>query len=86
MGQNFSVRYLGAYFRGVRLEQGLSQRFVARQLSCSPQFLYSFEKGKISIPLETLAKMIKLYDLEVSSVVDRLLEIERVHLYKGLSS
>lgn len=80
------MRTMNEYLRQKRLESGLSQLDVARELGySSPQFVSNWERGLVSPPLETISVLIDLYKISPSEVIDRILEETRVHLQASLS-
>lgn len=79
------MRTLNDYLREKRLDSGLSQLDVARELGyASPQFVSNWERGLVSPPLETIAVLINLYKIPPGDVVDRILEETRDYLESHL--
>ena len=79
------MRTLNDYLREKRLDSGLSQLDVARELGyASPQFVSNWERGLVSPPLETIAVLINLYKIPPGDVVDRILDETREYLESHL--
>lgn len=80
------MRTMNDYLRQKRLDSGLSQLDVARELGySSPQFVSNWERGLVSPPLETISVLIDLYKISPSEVIDRILEETREHLEANLA-
>ncbi len=81
------MRTLNDYLREKRLDSGLSQLDVARELGyASPQFVSNWERGLVSPPLETIGILIDLYKIPADEVVDRILDETREYLESHLVS
>ena len=79
------MRTLNDYLRQKRVDSGLSQLDVARELGySSPQFVSNWERGLVSPPLETIAVLIDLYKIPSSEVVSKILEETRDYLESNL--
>jgi transcriptional regulator with XRE-family HTH domain len=79
------MRSLNDYLRQKRVDSGLSQLDVARELGySSPQFVSNWERGLVSPPLETIAVLVDLYKIPSSEVVGRILEETRDYLEANL--
>lgn len=79
------MRSLNDYLRQKRVDSGLSQLDVARELGySSPQFVSNWERGLVSPPLETIAVLVDLYKIPSSEVVSRILEETRDYLEANL--
>ena len=79
------MRTLNDYLRQKRVDSGLSQLDVARELGySSPQFVSNWERGLVSPPLETIAVLIDLYKIPASEVVGKILEETRDYLESNL--
>jgi len=79
------MRSLNDYLRQKRVESGLSQLDVARELGySSPQFVSNWERGLVSPPLETIAVLVDLYKIPSAEVVGRILEETRDYLEASL--
>lgn len=80
------MRTMNEYLRQKRLESGLSQLDVARELGySSPQFVSNWERGLVSPPLETISVLIDLYKISADEVIDRILDETREHLESSLT-
>ena len=76
---------LGLYLREMRLKAELSQREVAQALDySSAQFISNFERGISVPPLPRMKLLVKLYKLNVNTVIDLTFEAERVRIKKIL--
>lgn len=79
------MRTMNDYLRQKRLDSGLSQLDVARELGySSPQFVSNWERGLVSPPLETISVLIDLYKISPGEVIDRILDETREHLESNL--
>ncbi len=79
------MRTLNDYLRQKRVDSGLSQLDVARELGySSPQFVSNWERGLVSPPLETIAVLIDLYKIPSNEVVSKILEETRDYLESNL--
>jgi transcriptional regulator with XRE-family HTH domain len=79
------MRSLNDYLRQKRVDSGLSQLDVARELGySSPQFVSNWERGLVSPPLETIAVLVDLYKIPSSEVVSRILDETRDYLEANL--
>jgi transcriptional regulator with XRE-family HTH domain len=79
------MKTLNEYLREKRVDSGLSQLDVARELGySSPQFVSNWERGLVSPPLETIAVLIDLYKISSSEVVSKILEETRDYLESNL--
>lgn len=79
------MRTLNDYLRQKRVDSGLSQLDVARELGySSPQFVSNWERGLVSPPLETIAVLIDLYKIPANEVVSKILEETRDYLEANL--
>ena len=73
------------YLRQKRVDSGLSQLDVAKELGySSPQFVSNWERGLVSPPLETISVLIDLYKIAPGEVIDRILGETREHLESNL--
>ena len=65
------ITKLGKYLRGLREEQGLSFRAVAKSCSIAPSHLAKIEAGDTlkTISIATLVKFSKFYGIPVSSIL-----------------
>ena len=78
--QEFQV-CLGKFLREKRRAKGLTQKQVGQSLNySSSQFVSLWERGHAFPPLETIKKLIELYDLDT----DELLRFYEVHLRRIL--
>ena len=50
----------------------------------SAQFISNFERGLALPPIKKLKKLIKIYDLKVGDIIDRLTEDKRQSLIRAL--
>jgi len=64
---------IGNYILETRLEQGVNQVQLSRELGITPQFMGRIEKGGVMIPEPSLVKSIKVLGLKKK----RILEIYR---------
>ncbi len=79
------MRSLNDYLRQKRVDSGLSQLDVARELGySSPQFVSNWERGLVSPPLETIAVLVDLYKIPSSEVVSKILDETRDYLEANL--
>ncbi len=79
------MRTLNDYLRQKRVDSGLSQLDVARELGySSPQFVSNWERGLVSPPLETIAVLIDLYKITSSEVISKILDETRDYLESNL--
>lgn len=79
------MRNLNDYLRQKRVDSGMSQLDVARELGySSPQFVSNWERGLVSPPLETIAVLIDLYKIPSSEVVNQILAETRDYLESNL--
>ncbi len=79
------MRTLNDYLRQKRVDSGLSQLDVARELGySSPQFVSNWERGLVSPPLETIAVLIDLYKIPANEVISKILEETRDYLESSL--
>ena len=79
------MRSLNDYLRQKRVDSGLSQLDVARELGySSPQFVSNWERGLVSPPLETIAVLVDLYKIPATEVVNKILEETRDYLESNL--
>jgi transcriptional regulator with XRE-family HTH domain len=79
------MRTLNDYLRQKRLDSGLSQLDVARELGySSPQFVSNWERGLVSPPLETIAVLIDLYKIPANEVVSKIMTETRTYLESHL--
>ncbi len=76
---------LNDYLRQKRMDSGMSQLDVARELGySSPQFVSNWERGLVSPPLETITTLIALYKIPAGEVVDRIMDETRSYLESQL--
>ncbi len=77
---------LGHFLREARIEKGLSQGDVAQHLKLhSPQSVSDWERGYGSgVPIKSLKRLVKLYDLDCDEVFDLLLDYQFGRLQKSL--
>ena len=79
------MRTLNDYLRQKRVDSGLSQLDVARELGySSPQFVSNWERGLVSPPLETIAVLIDLYKIPSNEVIGKILEETQDYLESNL--
>jgi len=77
----------GAYLAEHRHKRGLSQGAVAQSLGySSPQFISNFERGLCTPPNKKLQKLIKLYGVPKTEVVDMRLAVEAAKLREAFAS
>lgn len=80
------MRSLSDYLKQKRLDSGLSQLDVAKELGySSPQFVSNWERGLVSPPLETIAVLIDLYKIPPSEVINRIMDETKDYLESHLS-
>lgn len=66
---------LGAFIRGVREVQGLSQADVAKELRLSsPQFVSNIERGIAPLPRAQAASFARILKIEYSVLLDVIVE------------
>lgn len=76
---------LNDYLRQKRVDSGMSQLDVARELGySSPQFVSNWERGLVSPPLETITTLISLYKIPAGEVVERIMDETRSYLESQL--
>ncbi|MGE3262287.1 MAG: helix-turn-helix domain-containing protein [Bacteriovoracia bacterium] len=91
MGKNSGVsgRYfesVGAYLREMRVNAGLTQKYVADELGYStPQFVSNFERGVALPSLKKMKVLIRLYNLSIPEFIRLVLEAERKRMADGLT-
>lgn len=68
---SYEITKMGKYLKGLREEQGLSMRRVAKQCSIAPSYLSKIEAGNTfkTIGVETLVKLSKFYGIPVSAIL-----------------
>lgn len=68
---SYEITKLGKYLKGLREEQSLSIRRVAKQCSIAPSYLAKVEDGDTfkTIGVETLVKLSKFYGIPVSAML-----------------
>lgn len=72
---------LGAFLREARLAKGYSQKEIADALGySSAQFISNFECGIAVPPLPRMKIMIKLYGLNLNTLMDHVLDAERYRM------
>ena len=77
---------LGTYFRLHRNKVNLSQDEVAKQLGYnSPQFISNFERGLCMVPLNKIAKLIKLYKMNAEEVTDLMVHLQEQYIRRELN-
>ena len=76
---------MGKYLRHSRLVAKLTQAEVARKLGfSSSQFVSNIERGTQSVPLFTLARLIRIYKLDGKRAVQILLGGQEKMLMKAI--
>lgn len=84
MFYNKNHKALGHYLKIARVEAGLSQGVVAENLGYTVQFISNAERGRSSLPLGALSKVIRMYNVESQQIISLLLEQEKEFLEKTL--
>ena len=75
------VNSLNKYLRDRRKELHLSQADLAKELGySSPQFVSNWERGLVSPPLASLARLMELLKIPRQTVIDLILEDTRKEL------
>jgi transcriptional regulator with XRE-family HTH domain len=75
----------GRFLGKARERKSLTQREVSLALKySSPQFISNFERGISLPPLVKLKKLIKIYELNLDEVLERLIEDRRQELVRAL--
>jgi transcriptional regulator with XRE-family HTH domain len=76
---------LGGYLQEMRNKASLTQREVSLALGySSAQFISNFERGIAVPPLKKLRVLVKMYDMPVETVMDMILDAERVVMANAL--
>lgn len=76
---------VGAYLRQMRVNAGLTQKYVAGELGYSTsQFISNFERGLVLPPLKKMKVLIRLYNLSVPEFIRLVVEAERKRMTDGL--
>ncbi len=66
---------LAVYFKNVRLQRGMSQLELARQLGFqSAQIVSNWERGLCAPPMNAMVKMVSMFSLAQNEVMDMILE------------
>lgn len=55
--------------KNMRIIRGYSLKDVADRLGCSPNSLSNWEKGKISPPVDYVAKLCEIYDINANQLL-----------------
>lgn len=62
---------LESFLKTAREQGGMTQLQLSRKLGLtSPQFVSNWERGVARVPIRTLAKLVKLFKLEIELVID----------------
>ena len=78
---------MSEFLKNKRIERGLSQIDVGRQLKfSSSQFISNWERGLSSPPIKVLKKLVKLYKMDAAEVIELILDHERKELKKTLNA
>ncbi len=76
---------LGNYLQEMRLKADLTQREVSVALGySSAQFISNFERGIAVPPLKKLKVLVRMYNLQVETVMNLILEVEREIMLSAL--
>ena len=71
----YDRKKLGQHLKSNREQMNLTQAQVSRRLGyTSPQFISNIERGISVVPLDTLARMVKLYKANPMKTADILFE------------
>lgn len=69
---------LGEYLKTMRTNANLTQRQVSLALDySSAQFISNFERGIAVPPLKKLKVLVKMYEMQVETVMEMILDAER---------
>ncbi len=78
---------LGEYLQEMRVKAGLTQREVSLALGySSAQFISNFERGIAVPPLKKLKVLVKMYNLQVDTLMKIILDAEREIMVAALTS
>jgi transcriptional regulator with XRE-family HTH domain len=81
----YDRKKLGDHLKEVRERAGLTQNEVSERLGySSPQFISNIERGVSVAPLDTLAKMNRLYKSKAADMVDIILNSQERLLIEKL--
>lgn len=74
----YDRKKLGEHLKDVRESMNYTQSEVAQRLGySSPQFISNIERGISVAPLDTLAKMIKMYKTDPAVTMEIIMESQR---------
>lgn len=59
---------LGTRVRDLRLRQGITQEQLAERCDCTVKFISTIERGKVNVPLVTLARLARELDVTISEL------------------
>lgn len=65
---------LGTFLRTHRIKCGLSQKEVATQLNCTPQYVSNIENERSTVGKTILVKIAKIYALDKSQLASLLVK------------
>lgn len=76
---------IGEFFKQSRQTAGVSQAKLSKILGFkSPQIISNWERGLCSPPLNCIAKMIEVFNLEAFEVIDFMTQANRKYLTRQL--
>lgn len=61
---------MGKKLKLIRIEKGMTQRFVAKKIGLTGSQLCLFESGKGKISAEALVKLVTLLDVDIRALAD----------------
>ncbi|MGN0768805.1 MAG: helix-turn-helix domain-containing protein [Christensenellales bacterium] len=62
---------IGEKLRGLRIEEGLTQQYMADYLGCKRQTYTRYENDQREIDLDSLCKIADLFDVSVDFILGR---------------
>ncbi len=75
------INSLNRYLRDRRKQLGMSQADIAKELGySSPQFVSNWERGLVSPPLTSLARLMQILKVPRQTMIDLILEDTRKEL------
>lgn len=77
-------REFGKFIRKKRLKKGLTQKELGDYLKYSSQYIYNWECGASSVPLNAIPKVAEILDISIEEVIKKLLQLYKKRLKKIL--
>lgn len=78
-------RDIGEFFKNARTAAGVSQAELSKILGFkSSQIVSNWERGLCAPPLKSVSKMIEVFELEASEVIDVITQANRRYLVRQL--